>query len=923
MSVLNRKMFNRGARKELRKKGGIEDVQYFQTAGAVNAPNTGVMSLNLPTPIRNPLYNTPSQNVSLGTIVNPKMPNFSMNQLFGQEGSYFKLPTKFDTPGDARIAQIVRTAATKGVGSLSALQMAQLESFAKGLEGREIGTSNIPILNAVKKILKVAKPVLQAGKSGVGLIEGAIKKSVKGDPAQGGIGGYLGSGVPSREVIEAVGGEMIDMPTGLEELEKMQRAQRSKDVNIAPKGTLPTDVLYAGQEGRISGEQDPASQLEKERMTEMYAGQEGRLADRIPGLFAQRQDVSDEILAQSREEIANLLKKQAEGYTVSPPEGDKGAIAFETDPNVMPKGSFEEFSKIQKAPPTEEEKELIKLRQNILKNELQIEELVGQKLGRGIEEDPVLKEMITKKDGSKEVITDVTAEDKKIDKKKIITEKEDTVAITNPNTNEQELVNDPKQDNVTVDEGGKTISTPVKRPDNWSEIVAKAKENTGVDSEPVTAKNLVKMEDEEDTFSMEDYKAKILKLLPKYSENKAQNNAFYGAMIGFSIAAGASPNAITNIANGFKQVLPLILKDKQKEKEFEKEVELTAAKFAIEKSNALDTQQNKRTSFFVKEPFTDPFTGEEYKFGHMKIMNEKTYDKYIQAGFGGQFTSESIIEEMIETNGLVEKAKLANTGAKAINDFYSPATTKEYFGINVSRIIPNAAGVFAGAQTLYPNQAEDTKNVIGAYKVQIGDIQKNLDTIETLQGMLVGPDKKAITGFEAMFDKMGDALKAAVNNTPMEDYFRENYGVDFDAFSNAKAYEVQQRALVLELTPLLLGESAKTISDRDRQMIAVAMGFKDAEITSSGPGGYGGVLEIGTLQSFTSQGQMNGALETVKQRLLGEAKKKNVGFQEFLTDTGQTLGKPEISQQDKSMVGQVLGKIYNIDLENKTLELQS
>ena len=30
MSVMNRKMFNRGARKELRKKGGIEDVQYFQ-----------------------------------------------------------------------------------------------------------------------------------------------------------------------------------------------------------------------------------------------------------------------------------------------------------------------------------------------------------------------------------------------------------------------------------------------------------------------------------------------------------------------------------------------------------------------------------------------------------------------------------------------------------------------------------------------------------------------------------------------------------------------------------------------------------------------------------------------------------------------------------------------------------------------------
>ena len=39
MSVLNRKMFNRGARKELRKKGGIADVQHFRNAGPVNVSN--------------------------------------------------------------------------------------------------------------------------------------------------------------------------------------------------------------------------------------------------------------------------------------------------------------------------------------------------------------------------------------------------------------------------------------------------------------------------------------------------------------------------------------------------------------------------------------------------------------------------------------------------------------------------------------------------------------------------------------------------------------------------------------------------------------------------------------------------------------------------------------------------------------------
>jgi len=939
MSVLNRKMFNRGARKELRKKGGIEDIQYFQTAGAVNVPyygqvlsqqppiypsrmssmagaqsarspvqprrfrkippyakKTGGISLNLsggpfaksPPLMDDILYQ--DQNVNLAKGISSQMPTYSMNQILGQEGSYFKLPTKFDTPGDARIAQIVRRAATKGKGSLNALEMAELKSFQRGLEARGAGTGNIPLLNAVKKILEVGRPLQ-------GFVEGAVQKAFLGDPAQGGIGGYFGSGTPSKEVIEGVGGEMLNMPTGLQELQKMQRAQQSKDVNIAPKGTVSTKKLYSGQEGRLSGEQDP----DIDRIKQMYGGQEGRLADRIPGLFAERPNIDDDIAAQSREEIVNLLKKQKEGFEVSPPEGDTGGIAFKK--KIQPESSFEEFEKLQKRPLTDEEKELVKLRSDLQKGELELEELIGQELGRGIERDPLLDQMITEKKGSKQVITDVTAENKKIDPKKVITEKENTVKITNPNTNEPELVNDPEENNVTVDEGGKTVSTPITRPDNWAEVVAKAKETTNVDSEPVTAKNLVKMENEEDTFSMEDYKAKILKLLPKYSENKAQNNAFYGAMIGFSIAAGASPNAITNIANGFKQVLPLILKDKQKQQQFEKEVELTAAKFSIQKANALDTQQNKRTSFFVKKPFTDPFTGEEYGFGHMKIMNEKTYDKYIKAGFGGQFTSESVIEEMIETNGAVQKARLANTGTEAFNKLYATPGTEEYFGHKVSIISPSAAGTIAGNKALFPQIAEDTKIVVNLYKDDIGGVQRNLDTINVLQGML---QTENITGVGGLLERFGDALKGA---TPQEtkQYFTDQYGVDFDAFSASAMYEVQQRALTLELTPLLLGESAKTISDADRLLIARAMGF-NATIKD-------GVFDIGQLQVFKNQAQMNKALKTVEDKLLEVAKEKNTEFENFLVKTGQTLGKPDVGQ---SQVAQVMGT-YNIDFKNKTL----
>ena len=76
MSVLNRKMFNRGARKELRKKGGIADVQYFQTAGQVRAPfppvaPKGNISLNLPSIYSSLLTPGPVKKISLGQAVSP------------------------------------------------------------------------------------------------------------------------------------------------------------------------------------------------------------------------------------------------------------------------------------------------------------------------------------------------------------------------------------------------------------------------------------------------------------------------------------------------------------------------------------------------------------------------------------------------------------------------------------------------------------------------------------------------------------------------------------------------------------------------------------------------------------------------------------------------------------------------------------
>ena len=66
----------------------------------------------------------------------------------------------------------------------------------------------------------------------------------------------------------------------------------------------------------------------------------------------------------------------------------------------------------------------------------------------------------------------------------------------------------------------------------------------------------------------------------------------YLAMIGFSIASGNSPNAITNIAKGVMKILPSIMKDKKDEKKYKRQVESIAAQYAIKKADVIE-QENR------------------------------------------------------------------------------------------------------------------------------------------------------------------------------------------------------------------------------------------------------------------------------------------------------------------------------------------
>ena len=100
MNVMNRKMFNRGARKELRKKGGIEDVQYFQNAGRVDVSNISNqdainMALNASPQLRNRIL---LQNQLLNSFVRPLVPGMYVNKeggIFQPNSSVTKITNEF------------------------------------------------------------------------------------------------------------------------------------------------------------------------------------------------------------------------------------------------------------------------------------------------------------------------------------------------------------------------------------------------------------------------------------------------------------------------------------------------------------------------------------------------------------------------------------------------------------------------------------------------------------------------------------------------------------------------------------------------------------------------------------------------------------------------------------------------------------
>ena len=111
------------------------------------------------------------------------------------------------------------------------------------------------------------------------------------------------------------------------------------------------------------------------------------------------------------------------------------------------------------------------------------------------------------------------------------------------------------------------------------------------------------MPEKEAVRTIKDYKKEFLDEIPEYEGLSEEEKGFALMEAGLRVAAGESPNAITNVAKGLKGLGAEFAKDKKAKRAWDRQVELSAVKYGIERFNK--NEENKR----VLETTTETLIG--------------------------------------------------------------------------------------------------------------------------------------------------------------------------------------------------------------------------------------------------------------------------------------------------------------------------
>ena len=352
---------------------------------------------------------------------------------------------------------------------------------------------------------------------------------------------------------------------------------------------------------------------------------------------------------------------------------------------------------------------------------------------------------------------------------------------------------------------------------------------------------------------------RIQGLLPAVKDDP-QTEGLLIAMLGASIAGGTSSNAMTNIANGMQKALPALINYRTKQKgakegrqqkiaaivigeQLKRESEDRAVSRGIAKEDRISAAKRKiPTDYMFGKGVSVPksalgLTGEgniAVPAGTTLSLNQIEKDKL------SKIIPNSMILPLKNFRYKMEDILKASGTGKALtlkeqNQLYSPYTASvtspwEKWGSNFrpSYARPKQAAVARlqalGIEPTAIMLGNDRKALTVEYDRLSGNYKKIYDKIDELKQM----DAKKLVGPGGVKGKVGDILSALGSGIKDPKNVLSTWGKHMlggEDLSDITKAQTRGRLLLAKITPLLLGESGKTISDADRIRVARALGF--------------------------------------------------------------------------------------------------
>ena len=261
------------------------------------------------------------------------------------------------------------------------------------------------------------------------------------------------------------------------------------------------------------------------------------------------------------------------------------------------------------------------------------------------------------------------------------------------------------------------------------------------------------------------------------------------AKIGFAMAAGESPNAITNIANALSQGADMFLKDDEKRRDFKRQVELAGLQYGIGELSKMRAEgralarQDRNLKYFVAGKDIK-VNGVSYEEGSVVPISEG----YIREnGIPSGLTTENLVKGAQALKGKIDKLLAEQNEKKIMSD-------KDYRANR--EVISNAASKFEESRNLMTLVEGSIYKVAGGEVTGLAPAAKNL---------------------------IDRAFAAAFNGK----------GVEQDqTYRSVAEYNRDMQEVANKLIKEIIQEGGKNISNVDRQLAQEIVGLY------TGYGGY-------------------------------------------------------------------------------------